>query len=79
MHADPRIIQHRPETQPPVAAPPRGTMASGSSVVLLQPRRLRGTIGIVRRRMTNGWEVEIRSAEGTPLHLTLPERALHLR
>jgi hypothetical protein len=72
-------VQPAAGTEPPVAAPPTRVLAPGASVVLRKPRRLRGTIGIVRRWTTSGWEVEIRSAEGTPLHLTLPERALHLR
>jgi hypothetical protein len=63
----------------PGAAPTPPTVAPGASVLLLRPRTLRGTIGVVRRRMTGGWEVEIRSPAGVPLHLTLPERALHLR
>jgi hypothetical protein len=64
----------------PHGAPaPDRTIGAGSSVVLLRPRKLRGTIGVVRRRTTTGWEVEIRTAQGTPMHLTLPERALHLR
>lgn len=78
MDAEPRI-EHRAGTEQPPANQPARVMTAGASVVLLRPRRLRGTIGIVRRRVTAGWEVEIRSAEGTPLHLTLPERALHLR
>ncbi len=53
--------------------------APGVPVLLLRPRELRGTPGVVRRRMTRGWEVEVRSPDGVPLHLTLPERALRLR
>ncbi|GAA2749741.1 hypothetical protein [Amnibacterium kyonggiense] len=58
---------------------PARAFAPGASVVLLAPRKLRGTVGVVRRRLAEGWEVEVRTALGTPMHLTLPERDLHLR
>ena len=48
-------------------------------VILRRPHGLRGTSAIVRRRVVGGWEVEVRSVNGTPLHLTLPGGALRLR
>ena len=63
----------------PSTVPAPLVLGPGAPVVLLRPRTLRGTIGVVRRRLAGGWEVEVRSPEGVPLHLTLPARALHLR
>jgi hypothetical protein len=51
-------------------------IAPDSLVVLRTPRRLRGTTAIVRRRLATGWEVEIRSPAGTPMHLVVPESGL---
>ena len=48
----------------------------GSPVVLRRPRALRGTSAVVRRPVAGGWEVEYRSALGTPMHLVASERDL---
>lgn len=53
-----------------------GRIIPGAVVVLRRPWRLRGTRAIVRRRLGVGWEVEIRSALGTPMHLVVRTRAL---
>jgi hypothetical protein len=78
VNADSRVHDSN-RTAAPSTVPAPPVLGPGASVVLLRPREVRGTIGVVRRRVTGGWEVEIRSPEGVPLHLTLPERALHLR
>jgi len=51
-------------------------LAPGVQVTLRRPWHLRRTPAIVRRRVLGGWEVEVRTALGTPLHLVLPARAL---
>jgi len=52
----------------------RPAIAPGTPVVLRRPWRLRGRTAIVQRRLPNGWEVEVRSALGTPLHLVVRRR-----
>ncbi|GAA4753553.1 hypothetical protein GCM10025783_28060 [Amnibacterium soli] len=51
-------------------------IAPGVEVTLRLPWHLRRTRAIVRRRVGRGWEVEVRTVLGTPLHLVLPARAL---
>jgi hypothetical protein len=51
-------------------------IAPDALVVLRAPRTLRGTAAIVRREVGGGWEVEVRTPAGTPMHLVLPRRAL---
>lgn len=52
-------------------------LRAGSLVQLRAPWALRGTSAVIRRRTVRGFEVEIRTPLGTPMHLVVPRR--HLR